>query len=1086
MRKALVTNLVSSLATACCKGFLVDRAAGWRKSYQANGVPTCCRPAAPFCWRVFAVQAAERSGVHYARAGASLRQPSERGKRDTHGGDLFTQSASSSCVFPSPLPPSPRVVACGEAVTREGAAVGGSPRCGVDVRVCVCARVLELVVVSGDPAGRGRRSLPRQPGSSDMVHSGLTTCHLQFPIDVSGVQKDHPFLDPDSLQSLFRRLHALNRCANMKVDNVPKNKVDDSDEDDSCALSENWTFQPEIRRWSRVCDVAQHAERLQALSGGMAQDKSDEEARPAKVCEDDGEDEDEEEEDYDLEEIPVISSMRYGSLPPSSVNPGDADLLSVRFRRTGSERLRDGAKALLRRMESLKSRRRRRQNREGVVISGPQVLDVMTMQQRMKELNCVDVSPTSPVPPVGLPTAGDDSSSYCSDASCTGAPAPHSWSRSKPSRSRRSVHGRKRPTDVGALSDSECQPTSWRHPYFKDANSNHTKVLQFVDGSSRGPQDQDPARSSSGGKPLLPGRGGSLNLGKESQRYRDKLQHSLRKDVTVYREKSASPDHTSSQDSSSTLASQPDSDHDEVDVTPRHKAVVVRWHSFQRGSSRPDSLLVRQDSGGGGGGEVGSSPAISSLSCGQLLVLRKLALLKLTACMERYCPTHRTGWNWELPKFIRKIKAPDYKDKTVFGVPLLLSLQRDGQALPRCIQAALRWLRVNALDQVGLFRKSGVRSRIQKLKVVAESQGDDEDVSYEGQQAYDVADMVKQYFRELPEALLTNKLSETFIAIFQHVPVGLRKEAVQCVLLLLPDEHREALQTLLEFLGQVSARSACNQMTASNLAVCLAPSLFHLHHATSSASSTRSASASPRRRKTVGIPDPRELSENKAAHDCLLYLVREHKDLFVVPEEMMAQCHFNYMEESVPVVLEELGAELHQDWRGYLYTCTTALLKEAREKSRGWVNVPCTTDSQVDIAYKKVGDGHPLRLWRMSTEVEAPPQEVMQRVLRERHVWDTSLLKWRVVARLDAQAEVFQYVCANMPPLAAKDFCVLRSWRSDLPKGACVIVETSVEHPEGSVMLGGVRGIVLASRYLIEPCGSGKSRIMYLSRVDTK
>lgn len=44
-----------------------------------------------------------------------------------------------------------------------------------------------------------------------------------------------------------------------------------------------------------------------------------------------------------------------------------------------------------------------------------------------------------------------------------------------------------------------------------------------------------------------------------------------------------------------------------------------------------------------------------------MLVLRKLALLKLTAIMERYCPTHRTGWNWELPKFIRKIKTPDYK-----------------------------------------------------------------------------------------------------------------------------------------------------------------------------------------------------------------------------------------------------------------------------------------------------------------------------------------------------------------------------------------------------------------------------------------
>lgn len=105
-------------------------------------------------------------------------------------------------------------------------------------------------------------------------------------------------------------------------------------------------------------------------------------------------------------------------------------------------------------------------------------------------------------------------------------------------------------------------------------------------------------------------------------------------------------------------------------------------------------------------------------------------------------------------------------DKTVFGVPLLLSLQRCGQALPPAIQKALRWLRANALDQVGIFRKSGVRSRIQRLKTAVETQG--EEVSFEGQQAYDVADMVKQFFRELPEALLTNKLSETFISIFQR------------------------------------------------------------------------------------------------------------------------------------------------------------------------------------------------------------------------------------------------------------------------------------------------------------------------------
>jgi len=104
---------------------------------------------------------------------------------------------------------------------------------------------------------------------------------------------------------------------------------------------------------------------------------------------------------------------------------------------------------------------------------------------------------------------------------------------------------------------------------------------------------------------------------------------------------------------------------------------------------------------------------------------------------------------------------------------------------------------------------------------------------------------------------------------------------VQCVLLLLPDEHREALETLLDFLNHVASNSPYNQMTASNLAVCLAPSLFHFNHSNTNVTN-RSSSVSPRRRKTVGIPDQRELSENKAAHDCLLYLVKMHRELFMV------------------------------------------------------------------------------------------------------------------------------------------------------------------------------------------------------------
>lgn len=68
-------------------------------------------------------------------------------------------------------------------------------------------------------------------------------------------------------------------------------------------------------------------------------------------------------------------------------------------------------------------------------------------------------------------------------------------------------------------------------------------------------------------------------------------------------------------------------------------------------------------------------------------------------------------------KFIKKgSKSPDYSDKKVFGVPLSVILQRTGQPLPQCILHAMRYLRKTASDAPGIFRKSGVKSRIQKLR----------------------------------------------------------------------------------------------------------------------------------------------------------------------------------------------------------------------------------------------------------------------------------------------------------------------------------------------------------------------------------
>ncbi|XP_071847958.1 rho GTPase-activating protein 7-like isoform X4 [Apostichopus japonicus] len=497
----------------------------------------------------------------------------------------------------------------------------------------------------------------------------------------------------------------------------------------------------------------------------------------------------------------------------------------------------------------------------------------------------------------------------------------------------------------------------------------------------------------------------------------------------------------------------------------------IRWHSFQK-SHRPS---------------LNSRPfQISNLSVSQLMILRKLSLLRLTALMEKYSVSHRSGWSWMVPRFRKRGKSQElYKDRNTFGVPLLHNLRQSGQPLPQTILYAMRYLRKMAAEAVGIFRKPGVRSRILQLKRQNESEPDN--ISYDGMMAYDVADMLKQYFRELPEPLMTAKLSETFINIFtSQMPKELRIPCIQAAIMLMPDENREVLQSLLLFLTDIAANSQENQMTAYNLAVCFAPSLFQLN--VSGVATAGRSPQTPRRggKMSPGKPDQKELLANVAANECMALMIREVKKLFMVPEELLAKYNFSYMDRGDAVPLEELGRKRGSnsgDYHSYLETCIQGLLKESREKFKGWV--ACTPLDDIEVSYKKVGDGHPLRLWKCSADIEGPPHDILQRVLRERHLWDEDLLKWRVVETLENNSEVFQYVVNSMAPHPSRDYCVVRSWRTNLPKGACVLVSTSVEHDDAP-LIGGVRGTVLASRFLIEPCGSGRSKLTYICRIDTK
>ncbi|KAG8508186.1 StAR-related lipid transfer protein 8 [Galemys pyrenaicus] len=492
----------------------------------------------------------------------------------------------------------------------------------------------------------------------------------------------------------------------------------------------------------------------------------------------------------------------------------------------------------------------------------------------------------------------------------------------------------------------------------------------------------------------------------------------------------------------------------------------LRWHSFQN-SHRP-SLNSE-------------SLEINRQFAGQIHLLHKGSLLRLTAFMEKYTVPHKQGWVWSVPKFMKRNKTPDYRDQHVFGVPPLIHVQRTGQPLPQSIQQAMRYLRSQCLDQVGIFRKSGVKSRIQNLRQMNESSPDH--VCYEGQSAYDVADLLKQYFRDLPEPIFTSKLTTTFLQIYQLLPKDQWLAAAQAATLLLPDENREVLQTLLYFLSDIASAEE-NQMTAGNLAVCLAPSIFHLNVSKKDSPSPRIKS----KRSLVGRPGPQDLSENMAATQGLSHMISDCKKLFQVPQDMVLQLCGSYSAAELSPPAPAL-AELRQAQAAgvslslYMEESIQELLRDAAERFKGWMSVP--GPQHTELACRKAADGHPLCVWKVSTEVAAPPPVVLHRILRERALWDEDLLRAQVLEALMPGVELYHYVTDSMAPHPCRDFVVLRMWRSDLPRGGCLLVSQSLD-PEQPVPESGVRALMLTSQYLMEPCGLGRSRLTHICRADLR
>ncbi|KAE8289795.1 Rho GTPase-activating protein 11A Rho-type GTPase-activating protein 11A [Larimichthys crocea] len=179
--------------------------------------------------------------------------------------------------------------------------------------------------------------------------------------------------------------------------------------------------------------------------------------------------------------------------------------------------------------------------------------------------------------------------------------------------------------------------------------------------------------------------------------------------------------------------------------------------------------------------------------------------------------------NWNKNK-TSSCKTTTSNSTKVFGVSLesLPYYNMECGSVPSFLVDACMKLLAH-VDTEGLFRKSGSIIRLKALR--AKLDAGEECLSTA--LPCDVAGLVKQFFRELPEPVLPAELQEAFLKAQQLPTEEERAAATMLLSCVIPDRNLTALRHFFDFLHTVSKRSAENKMDSSNLSVILAPNLLH-------------------------------------------------------------------------------------------------------------------------------------------------------------------------------------------------------------------------------------------------------------------
>lgn len=171
-------------------------------------------------------------------------------------------------------------------------------------------------------------------------------------------------------------------------------------------------------------------------------------------------------------------------------------------------------------------------------------------------------------------------------------------------------------------------------------------------------------------------------------------------------------------------------------------------------------------------------------------------------------------------------KCPSFRENGVFGVPILAVCKREKNSIPVVVISCIKEIEKRGMDEVGIYRLSGIASEIQNLKKLFNERTQNAVLALSDTDIHAVAGLLKLYFRELPQSLFTSKLYHKFVEGLSITDAE-EKELYMCdVVQELPKVNRMTALYLFGHLRRVALQESQNKMGLNNLATVFGPTVL--------------------------------------------------------------------------------------------------------------------------------------------------------------------------------------------------------------------------------------------------------------------